>query len=80
MDTGKYNKPMWIGKRYGRLTVIRPEHVVLANGNKEWRWLCRCDCGKEKIMKPIELIKGKNVSCGCYKKENARKTAFVTAR
>ena len=52
------------GKRFGRL-------VVFAWGNKDawgsFRWLCRCDCGKEKEVRSGHLISGKIKSCGCLK-------------
>ena len=37
------------------------------------RWLCRCDCGKEKIISGTHLRRGKIVSCGCYAHELASK-------
>jgi len=36
----KYNNPEYIGKVYGRLTVVEALHI----GN-QWRWRCRCECG-----------------------------------
>lgn len=63
----KYNNPEWIGKRYGRLVVLEPIKIE-NNSGKQWFWKMRCDCGTEKIMKPYEIINGKNVSCGCYRK------------
>lgn len=54
-----------IGKRFGRLTVLRIE-----NG----RALCRCDCGKEKYVNdPRNLRNGFTRSCGCLRRENIRK-------
>ena len=31
------------------------------------RWLCRCKCGKEKIVDGKSLRSGHSKSCGCYK-------------
>lgn len=76
-DVGKYNDNKWIGQRFGKLTVIKPEHVVLSNGGQEWHWLCRCDCGTEKIVKPFRALNGRQVSCGCYRKENAGKASIT---
>ena len=64
-QNAKYNKPEWIGRKYGSLTVIEPIHQKLSNGGTQWFWKVKCDCGKEKIVKPIEIINGKNKSCGC---------------
>lgn len=56
------------GNRYGRLLVLR--HVGSSKcGNAEW--LCRCDCGKEKIIRGGGLRNGGTKSCGCLQKEVA---------
>jgi len=36
-------------------------------------WLCKCDCGNEKIVKSYNLIKGIVKSCGCWNQEKGRK-------
>jgi hypothetical protein len=43
--------------RYGRLEVI---------GNAKGGWLCRCDCGTEKVIRTQALTSGATQSCGCY--------------
>lgn len=48
------------GKKFGRLTVIK-----YMNNSK---WLCKCDCGNEKIVISGDLTRGHTVSCGCFKK------------
>ncbi|KKL15248.1 hypothetical protein LCGC14_2507460, partial [marine sediment metagenome] len=35
------------GKRFGRLTVVK---YVDNDKHRNSRWLCLCDCGKEKII------------------------------
>lgn len=50
-------------KKIGTLTVIRR-----AENNKKTnkpRWLCKCECGKEKIVASNSLLKGATKSCGC---------------
>jgi len=32
-------------------------------------WLCKCDCGKEKVINSYSVRKGKTKSCGCLQKE-----------
>lgn len=49
------------GKRYGYLTVIKR----VANKKKKVMWLCRCDCGNEKIISGNSLRTGLTKSCGC---------------
>lgn len=62
-----YNKSEWIGKKYGKLTVIKPVRIKTCRST-QWYWEMRCDCGGIAVVKPIEVIKGKIVSCGCYRK------------
>lgn len=48
------------GKRFGKLVVLRRE----SNGRRK-HWLCRCDCGTEKLVQSGGLIDGSTSSCGC---------------
>jgi hypothetical protein len=57
------------GKKFGRFTVIKRT----ATEKKHWRWLCRCDCGTEKIVDAGHLKSSHSISCGCYKKERSTK-------
>lgn len=54
------------GMRYGKLTVIK---FVEINKNHRASWLCKCDCGKEKLVASHDLKHGIK-SYGCLKKEN----------
>lgn len=49
------------GNKYGRWNVIGYA------GNK--KWLCKCDCGTEKLVEKTKLIRGESKSCGCYRQE-----------
>lgn len=51
----KYNKPEYIGKRYGHLTVLE-------YGDGSWK--CKCDCGFEKWIKCTPVVIGKTKTCG----------------
>jgi len=54
------------GKKFGRLTVLsRAENDPVAG---LVRWLCRCDCGNEIVVKSQPLRAGQQ-SCGCLKSE-----------
>ena len=55
-----------IGKKFTRLTV---EKYVGKNKSKQRLWLCKCDCGKEKIVPTRYLTSGDTKSCGCYRRE-----------
>jgi hypothetical protein len=54
------------GQRFGRLTVLRR-----APGLPRWKgkWLCRCDCGTEKLVWAPHMKAGATASCGCLHRE-----------
>ena len=52
------------GLRYGHLLVLeRAEDFIDASGHSYVQWKCRCDCGREKILKGTSLTSGTK-SCG----------------
>ena len=61
------------GLKYGRLTVIK--HSGKDKRNKHL-WLCKCECGNEKIVVSDNLSSGKSNSCGCLKKEFLANSGF----
>lgn len=54
------------GQKFGRLIVIRR---LENNKNNKIMWLCRCDCGVEKITVGASLKNGSSKSCGCLRRE-----------
>ena len=56
-----------VGNRYGKLLVISFDGV---NKHKQPRWLCRCECGEEKVVDGPALASGNTKSCGCLKIES----------
>lgn len=62
-----------VGARFGRYTVI-------GQGGRtergELRWLCRCDCGTERVLFPSNLKNGGTQSCGCWRDEKATKHGY----
>ncbi len=49
------------GRRFGRWVV-----VALASSRSQKRlWLCRCDCGEERVVRGDHLNSGASQSCGC---------------
>lgn len=56
------------GRRFGRLAVV--SFAGTLRRRRAWRtWLCRCDCGMEKIVRTRELANGHTQSCGCLARE-----------
>lgn len=60
-----------VGKKFNKLTVIsRADDYYLSNGNRFVRWLCKCDCGNEVIVRGTSLRNGHTKSCGCIRSES----------
>lgn len=55
------------GQRFGRLVVVRRQGSW--KGTRKLAWLCRCDCGNEKITLGEYLRTGRTSSCGCYQRD-----------
>lgn len=53
------------GKRFGRLVAISK----VQTGSPGTAWLCRCDCGNEKVIRTGSLTSGRTRSCGCISKK-----------
>ena len=56
------------GQRFERLLVISK---VGKNKNGKSVWLCRCDCGVEKLVVGAFLKDGRTRSCGCLRNQLA---------
>lgn len=56
-----------IGDRFGRWTVVCDKPRRSPQGIK---WLARCDCGTEKLVKGAALRSGTSTSCGCKRVES----------
>lgn len=61
------------GKKFGKLLVL-----IESGKNKSGNYmrLCLCDCGKKCVVSSGNLRKGHTKSCGCARKEAARKTGL----
>ena len=58
------------GKRYGRWLVLSfGEARISPIGNKRFYWLCRCDCGNERLVEGATLQNGLSQSCGCRRRK-----------
>ena len=52
------------GKRYGNLLVL---HGDLTGGASAMRWVCRCDCGTQTVVRGVDLRRRYTRSCGCQR-------------
>lgn len=55
-------------KKFGNLIAVEQ---VGKDKSRNILWRCRCDCGREIIVKACELKRGHTKSCGCYHKQRA---------
>jgi hypothetical protein len=53
------------GKRFGRLVATER---TTSDKKRNARWLCKCDCGQNKVVLMPNLTNGQVRSCGCIKK------------
>lgn len=64
--TGTRSKDL-TGQRFGLLTAMRIHSTNKAKAS----WVCKCDCGREKITLGESLCSGNTRSCGCLHRGNA---------
>jgi hypothetical protein len=65
----RLNPADYIGKKYNRWTVLKYEGTNHLNKSQ---FLCRCDCGTEKIIVLGNLKTGQSKSCGCLNDEKRK--------
>ena len=61
-------KENYVGKTFDRLIIIKE---VDKDNNGKRKFLCKCSCGNEKIVRLNDLKSGKTKSCGCLQKEKS---------
>lgn len=74
----KYPKYLEKGMKFERLTVIEvDENSKIKNGKKlrpsQWKYKCKCSCGKEINVGKMSLCSGNTRSCGCLNTESRKK-------
>lgn len=57
------------GQRWGRLLVVGYVGTLEIHKRKLAGFLCKCDCGAEKVVAGVYLRSGLVTSCGCYARE-----------
>lgn len=56
------------GQKFGMYTVLGYSHTKDAQPY----WVCRCDCGNERVVAGNNLKRGKSISCGCSRRVNIK--------
>jgi len=60
------------GDRFGRLVIVRE----VERRKKKRYFLCRCDCGNERVVRLVAMRAGEVKSCGCLRDEQNRVAAI----
>lgn len=60
------------GLQFGKLLVLQREG---SNARGVSTWLCRCECGGEKVADADNLKRGRTASCGCLAQEQRKAAA-----
>jgi hypothetical protein len=61
-----------VGIRYGKLVVLA---LAGHSPDRHNTWLCKCDCGKEVVVRAGNLASGCTKSCGCAQYDVPRRGA-----
>lgn len=59
-----------VGRRFGRLVVIRKTNI--RSQSRHIKWSCICDCGNEISIISSSLKSGNTQSCGCLNIDNLK--------
>lgn len=62
---GCIHSPSLIGKRFGKLTVIKETLSEIS----QRKWECLCDCGCRTVVTSYVLNSGHTTSCGCARSD-----------
>lgn len=65
-----------IGKTYGHLTVIAKSNR--RGKQREYLWVCQCDCGKKVLESTSILNAGQAISCGHIRRERCQENLKFT--
>ena len=60
-------------QKFGLWTVLYKVPKNQSGSN----WMCRCECGKEKIINGYNLRKGKTTNCGCIRGKQLSKNNII---
>lgn len=63
-----------VGKKFGKLAVIK---LVGSNQHNKQVWLCKCECGTQKVVVGSSLKSGNTKSCGCLQRDSVISRNFL---
>jgi hypothetical protein len=75
---GGGNRRDLTGQRFGRWTALRATSRRTPSGGVYW--ICRCDCGAEREVAGINLLKKRSLCCGCPPQERIARDAEIVRR
>lgn len=75
MTEEEYNQK-YAGKKWNYLTAIKFDH----KDSTGVYFLCKCDCGKEKVIRIDHVTSGSTISCGCKRKIGVKKHGLSRTR
>jgi hypothetical protein len=67
------------GEKFDRWEIINDSHTTqyFGKNNRPVRcYLCKCDCGKEKLVRGDYLLQGTSKSCGCLRSDRAKQVGI----
>lgn len=59
-----------VGEVFDHLTVIGLDSID--KKTKQSKWLCKCECGNERVVLGGNLTSGNTSSCGCIRKSRSK--------
>ena len=62
-----YRLKIKIGEKYNSLTILEG---LYDKKDGRYKFLCRCNCGKEVLKRPNDIYTGNTKSCGCLFEKN----------
>ena len=66
------------GTRYNSLTVIsEAERYELPSGQTNRAFNCKCDCGNEKVIRLLHLVRGRIKTCGCFNERHGASNTLL---
>jgi len=60
-----------IGSKYNRLEIISEPKPIMVTKEIRHFYLCKCECGNEKLVQAKYLLDGRITSCGCFKRKRS---------